>query len=89
MLGLTGFSGAPRCVFNFAFGKNLLDSSCTNVFLTRQMPGIGALSEWDGVVHLELFGSAAGSKFIPDSSDIDFLVELTARTRGFSRPAIN
>lgn len=53
------------------------------------MPGIGALSEWDSVVHLELFGLAAGSKLIPDSSDIDFLVELAAQTRGFPRLAMN
>ena len=53
------------------------------------MPGIGALSEWNGVVHLKLFGSAAGSKFVSDSSDIDFLVELAAQTRGFPRLAMN
>ena len=44
--------------------------------LTSQLPNITALCEKYGVSHLELFGSATGAEFNPDSSDFDFLVEL-------------
>ena len=50
--------------------------------LTRQLPHIVALCEQYGVEHLELFGSATGPEFNPESSDLDFLVELDAQTRG-------
>ncbi len=50
--------------------------------LTRQLPHIAALCEQYGVAHLELFGSATGPEFNPESSDIDFLVELDPQTPG-------
>ena len=50
--------------------------------LIRQLPRIAALCERYGVAHLELFGSATGPEFNPESSDLDFLVELDAQTRG-------
>ena len=50
--------------------------------LIRQLPHIAALCEQYGVENLELFGSATGPEFNPESSDLDFLVELDAQTRG-------
>ncbi|MDO9400191.1 MAG: nucleotidyltransferase domain-containing protein [Polaromonas sp.] len=50
--------------------------------LTAQLPHITALCEKHGVVHLELFGSATGAEFNPDSSDFDFLVELDPKIPG-------
>ena len=50
--------------------------------LTRQLPHIAALCEQYGMAHLELFGSATGPEFNPESSDIDFLVDLDAQTPG-------
>ncbi len=47
-----------------------------NASLSRQLPQISALCERYGVAHLELFGSATGPEFNPESSDFDFLVEL-------------
>jgi predicted nucleotidyltransferase len=38
------------------------------------MREIAVLCERHGVAYLELFGSATGSDFNPDSSDFDFLV---------------
>jgi len=43
---------------------------------------IAALCERHGVAYLELFGSATGSDFNPDSSDFDFLVELDHQVVG-------
>ena len=43
---------------------------------------IAALCERHGVAYLELFGSATGSDFNPDSSDFDFLVELDHQVTG-------
>ena len=65
-------------------GKNLFDHRCMDHSLTRQLPHIAALCERYGVAHLELFGSATGPEFNPESSDLDFdfLVELDAQTRG-------
>ena len=63
-------------------GKNLFDIPRMDHSLTRQLPHIAALYEQYGVAHLELFGSATGSEFNPESSAIDFLVELDAQTRG-------
>lgn len=40
------------------------------------------LCERYGVAHLELFGSAAGPDFKPETSDYDFLVELDPATPG-------
>jgi len=34
-----------------------------------------------GVRRLEIFGSAAGARFDPDSSDLDFLVDFAPTTR--------
>ena len=53
-----------------------------DVVLARKIPDIAALCERYGVAHLELFGSAAGPDFDPESSDYDFLVELDDRETG-------
>ena len=50
--------------------------------LVHQLPAIGALCERYGVMHLELFGSAAGPEFKPETSDYDFLVELDTKAPG-------
>lgn len=50
--------------------------------LVSQLPNISALCEQHGVAHLELFGSATGADFNPDSSDFDFLVELDTQIPG-------
>ena len=44
--------------------------------LIAELPKIAALCETYGVTHLEVFGSATGADFKPESSDIDFLVEM-------------
>lgn len=48
----------------------------------NQIPQIAALCESHGVLHMELFGSAAGPGFNPGSSDVDFLVELDTQLPG-------
>ena len=53
-----------------------------DVSVARHLPGIAALCEHYGVAHLELFGSATGPEFNPESSDLDFLVELDAQSPG-------
>lgn len=50
--------------------------------LASQLPHIAALCERYGVAHLELFGSATGTDFNPESSDFDFLVELDTHAPG-------
>ena len=50
--------------------------------MASQLPSITALCEKHGVAHLELFGSATGAEFNPDSSDFDFLVELDPNIPG-------
>lgn len=50
--------------------------------LVGQLPNIAALCERYGVAHLELFGSATGPDFNPESSDFDFLVELDTHAPG-------
>ena len=50
--------------------------------LVHQLPAIAALCERYGVAHLELFGSAAGPEFKPETSDYDFLVELDTKAPG-------
>lgn len=50
--------------------------------LASRLPDISALCEKYGVAHLELFGSATGAEFNPDSSDFDFLVELDTQIPG-------
>jgi len=50
--------------------------------LAFQLPKISELCERYGVAHLELFGSATGAEFNPDSSDFDFLVELDTQIPG-------
>jgi predicted nucleotidyltransferase len=50
--------------------------------LTAQLPGITALCEKHGVIHLELFGSATGAEFTVNASDFDFLVELDPQAPG-------
>lgn len=44
--------------------------------LLPMLPKISALCEAHGVSHMEVFGSATGADFKPESSDFDFLVEL-------------
>lgn len=46
------------------------------------LPKITALCEAHGVAHLEMFGSATGKDFKPESSDVDFLVELDPQAPG-------
>ena len=53
-----------------------------DVSLARQLPNIAALCERYGVAHLALFGSATSSEFNPESSDLDFLVELDTQLPG-------
>lgn len=50
--------------------------------LARHLPNIALLCEQYGVNHLELFGSATGADFNPQSSDLDFLVELDMQSAG-------
>lgn len=50
--------------------------------LALQLPQIAALCEKHGVAHLDLFGSATGAEFNPDSSDFDFLVKLDTHIPG-------
>jgi len=52
------------------------------VSLTDELPKIATLCERYGVAHLELFGSATGPEFNPESSDFDFLVELDSHMPG-------
>jgi uncharacterized protein len=44
--------------------------------IESHMSELGELCRRYGVRRLELFGSATGDKFHPDTSDIDFLVEF-------------
>jgi predicted nucleotidyltransferase len=60
----------------------MFDNSPMHPSLASQLPKIAALCERHGVAQLELFGSAAGPDFNPDSSDFDFLVELDRETPG-------
>ena len=53
-----------------------------DVSVARHLPRIAALCELYGVTHLELFGSANGPEFNPESSDLDFLVELDTQSPG-------
>lgn len=53
-----------------------------DVSVARHLPHIAALCQHYGVAHLELFGSATGSEFNPESSDLDFLVELDPQFPG-------
>jgi len=50
--------------------------------LTQQLPSVAALCERYGVALLELFGSATGTDFNPDTSDFDFVVELDQNSDG-------
>lgn len=50
--------------------------------VTHNLPHIAKLCERYGVAHLELFGSANGPAFNPESSDVDFLVELDTQAPG-------
>ena len=58
------------------------DNLRMDVSVARHLPGIAALCEHYGVAHLELFGSATGPEFNPESSDLDFLVELDTQSPG-------
>ena len=61
---------------------SLFDNWRMNASLARQLPSIAALCQRYGVAHLELFGSATGAEFNPESSDFDFLVELDPDGQG-------
>lgn len=50
--------------------------------LTQELPRITALCEHYGVEHMEVFGSATGPDFDPETSDFDFLVELNPQAPG-------
>lgn len=50
--------------------------------ITRNLPHITKLCERYGVAYLELFGSATGTEFNPETSDVDFLVELDMEAHG-------
>jgi predicted nucleotidyltransferase len=50
--------------------------------VTHNLPHIATLCERFGVEHLELFGSATGPEFNPESNDVDFLVELDVQAPG-------
>ena len=58
------------------------DNAQMDVSVARHLPGIAALCEQYGVAHLELFGSSTGPEFNPESSDLDFLVELDMKSPG-------
>ncbi|NMM14845.1 MAG: DNA polymerase subunit beta [Rhodoferax sp.] len=60
----------------------MFDESAMHTSLVSQLPDISALCEKYGAAHLELFGSATGAEFNPDSSDFDFLVELDTQIPG-------
>jgi uncharacterized protein len=61
---------------------SMSDNSPMHAALTTQLRDITALCEKHGVAHLELFGSAAGAQFNPETSDFDFLVELDPNAPG-------
>jgi uncharacterized protein len=50
--------------------------------LTQELPRIAVLCERYGVEHMEVFGSATGPEFDPETSDFDFLVELNPQAPG-------
>ena len=60
----------------------MLNNPLMHTTLAPYMREIAALCERHGVAYLELFGSATGSDFNPDSSDFDFLVELDHQVAG-------
>lgn len=66
----------------FRSDSALFDNWAMNALLTSRIPEIAALCSQFGVAHLELFGSATGSGFNPESSDFDFLVELDNQAGG-------
>ena len=45
--------------------------------IQERLPAIKALCKQLGIAHLWIFGSAAQGKWNPESSDLDFLVELS------------
>lgn len=53
-----------------------------DVSIIRNLPRIAELCEQYGVAYLELFGSATGTAFNPETSDFDFLVELDTQYPG-------
>jgi len=61
---------------------NLFDNWPMHPVLANKIPEIAMLCDRYGVSHLELFGSAVGADFDPESSDYDFLVELDDRATG-------
>ena len=61
---------------------DLFDNWRMHAVFTSKIPEIATLCDRYGVSHLELFGSAVGAEFDPESSDYDFLVELDDRATG-------
>ena len=53
-----------------------------NASIANNLPHIVTLCERYGVAHLELFGSSTGPEFNPETSDVDFLVELDVQSPG-------
>ena len=71
-----------RCTDHARACAHLFDNHSVQSFLTPQLNKIAALCEQHGVSHLELFGSATGADFHPETSDYDFLVELDTQAPG-------
>ncbi|GAA2964709.1 nucleotidyltransferase family protein [Actinokineospora diospyrosa] len=44
--------------------------------VAARLPAIEDLCRWTGVRRLDLFGSALGERFDPETSDVDVLVEF-------------
>ena len=53
-----------------------------NAEIAAKLPEIEGLCRRHGVIKLELFGSATGPDFRPESSDVDFLAEFVDRRPG-------
>lgn len=53
-----------------------------NAHLLASQPALAALCRQHRVRRLELFGSATGADFDPQSSDLDFLVEFESLSEG-------
>jgi predicted nucleotidyltransferase len=56
-----------------------------NPIIEAKKPEIIALCRQYGVIRLDLFGSATGPTWDPDSSDFDFIVEFESYGPGIAR----
>jgi predicted nucleotidyltransferase len=66
--------GAPQ------IGHNLLRRWVVHEVIEQKRAAIEALCRALGIRRLDLFGSAVGGSFDPDSSDVDVLVEFDVRS---------